>query len=270
LLVAFAWWRRRGAPYPSLARRALCVGLLLFGFVLVSLPQSLSAHRYHGTWSFVPGATAGLSSLQFTEGLRMQRYDTYVGGDAGPRMIFDDETGTRILLEEQGGAVADATQYLGVIANHPLDMTGLFARHVINGLDLRYVTPYVEHADTGQNRWMRILGFLLVFAAVARVAWPATRRKLGEARWRYPVALLICGATSLASAVEARFLLPTYLLSYVLVLTPGWPNPLAARPAGVHRFLAPAVLLVACAAYMAIVLHVIGSATRDLRFVDAP
>lgn len=271
LLVAWSLWTARGEERPDWGRRALCIGLLLLGFVVVSLPQSLSAHRYHDTWSFVPGARAGLTTLQFTEGTRMQRYDTYVGGDLPPRMIFDDRTGTRILMEE-GGVIVDAGQYLGVIADHPVEMAGLFGRHVINGLDLRYNTPYVERPDTGQNRWMRILGFLFVFVALARIAVPATRRALGPARWRYPAALVLCGATSLASAVEARFLLPTYLLSYVLVLTPGWPDPrtLVRRGAGWRGYVVPVAALLAFAVYMAVVLNVIGNATEDLRFVDAP
>lgn len=267
LLVAYAWWRQRGTAHAGWVRRGLCVALLVLGFVVVSLPQSLGAHRHFGTWSFVPGAAGGLQSLQFTEGLRMQRYETYVGHEqASPQMIYIDPTGVGILGERPNGQVADGGEYLGVIADHPLAMAGVFGRHIVNGLDARYSTPYVEQIDTGGGRWMRLLGFLLVFVALARVAWPRARRALGEAQWRYPAALLAAGATALASAVETRFLLPAYLLSYVLALAPGWPAFVDPAHSGWRRYRAPVVLAVALVVFFAVVLHIVGVATDHLQF----
>jgi hypothetical protein len=266
VLVALAWWEQRGRPHASLARRALCAGLLLLGFAVISLPQSLATHRHYNTWSFVPGSAAGLSQLQYTEGTRLQRYDTYVGvGKPSPQMFYLDDTGARLLRDQEGGTIRTTRQFLGLVLSHPAMMGGLFARHVVNGLDQRYNTPYIDHLETGSHRWMRLAGFLVVFLALARVAWPAARRRLGAARWRYPVALLVCGLTSIASAVETRFLLPAYLLSYVMLLTPGWPNPFGAVE-GRRRFAAPALLVAAFVVFMAVVLHVIGSATEHLHF----
>ena len=266
-LVAFDWWKRRGGERVGMARRSLCAVLLLCGFVAISLPQALATHRHHDLWSFVPGAAVDLSSLQFTGGLTVQRYETFVGtGQAGPRMLYEDPTGQRLLAQRDDGTIEDAGEYLEVVASHPLGMAGLFVRHVINGLDQRYSTPYIETIDTGSQRWLRLLGFLLVFLALLRLAWPAARRGLGLARWRYPVALALCSLPSIASAVETRFLLPVYLLAYVLVLAPGWPSPLAsARPVRV-RVGAAALVLTAFAVYMAVVLYVVGNATDHLRF----
>jgi hypothetical protein len=267
LLVAFAWWRGRGAPHAGWPKRGIGVALLVTGFALVSLPQSLGAHRHFDTWSFVPGAAGGLQALQFTEGLRMQRYETYVGHEqASPQMIYIDPTGARILRERPNGQVKDGGEYLGVIASHPLQMAGVFGRHIVNGLDARYSTPYVEKIDTGGGRWIRLLGFLLVFVALARVVWPQARRALGAARWRYPAALLAAGATALASAVETRFLLPAYLLSYVLALAPGWPPLLDPAQGGWRRYRAPAVVAVGLVVFFAVVLHIVGVATDHLQF----
>jgi hypothetical protein len=265
-LALAVWWRQRDSWRGAAPRMAACFALLFLGFAAVSLPQSLATHRHHDSWSPVPGSVAKLSSLQFTEGVRLQRYETYVGlGQPGPRMFYDDPTGQRILEQRGDPTINDAREYLGVIAGHPVDMAGVFARHVINGFDQRYPTPYVEQVDDGSQRWLRLAGFLLLFVALARVAWPPARRALGRARWRYPVALLLCGATSVASAVETRFLLPGYLLAYLLVLAPGWRPALAAlRPGTVG--LRPALALgVAFAVYMAVVLYVVGQATEHLR-----
>lgn len=269
LLVAFAWWQQRGRPHASWPRRALCAGLALVGFAVVALPQSLSAHRHHETWSFVPGAAAGLSTLQFTEGMRMQRYDTYVGTqEPSPRMVYVDPTGERVLMQQEGGQVNNTRQYLRMIAERPALMSGVFFRHVVNGLDQRYPTPYVERIDTGGSRWLRIAGFLLVFLALLRVAWPTARRSLGPARWQFPAALLLCGATALASAVETRFLLPVVAVVYVIVLTPGWPNPLALARAqsGGRRLVLPLLLAGSLALFLAVVLGVAAGASDNLRF----
>lgn len=265
VLVGFAWWEHRAEA--ATVRRALCAVALVAGFALIALPQSLATHRHHDSWSFVPGSAAGLSSLQYTEGLRMQRYDTYVGTGNSPRMVFVDATGSRLLDQRQGGTVESAREYAELVLTHPATMLALFGRHVVNGLDQRYPTPYVETLDEGENRWLRLAGFVLVFLALARVAWPAARRRLGPAQWRWPVALLVCGATSIASAVETRFMLPAALLAYILVLAGSWPNPLAARDgAGVRRFAAPAALLGAFVVFMVVVLSVVGSATEHLQF----
>ncbi len=265
-LVLWAWRDQRGAQHASIARRGLCLGLLVVGFAAVSLPQSLSAHRYYNTWSFVPGSPSHLSNVQLTVGLLHQRYDTYVGSDRPPQMFYEDPAGKRLLLSQPGGEIDSSTQYLGLILSHPLVMGGVFARHVINGLDQRYNTPYVEHVETGWHLLLRLAGFLLVFLALVRVAWPAARRRLGRARWRYPVALLACCLSSVSSEVEVRYLLPVYVLSYILVLAPGWPNPLGSVEAGVRRFRTPAILLAAYLAFMAVIWHVASGATSHLRF----
>ena len=265
-LVAFAWWEHR-AETDATVRRAGCVVVLIAGFAVVALPQALATHRHYDSWSFVPGSAAGLSSLQYTEGLRMQRYDTYVGTEKPPRMVFVDPTGSRLLDERQQGTVESAREYAGLALTHPATMAALFGRHIVNGLDQRYPTPYIETLDEGENRWMRLAGFVLVFLALARIAWPAARHRLGPAQWRWPVALLICGATSVASAVETRFLLPAVLLTYMLVLSASWPNPLAASgSAGIRRFATAAALLGAFAIFIVVVLGTIGSATDHLQF----
>jgi hypothetical protein len=269
-LIAFGLWQQRdvGAPRASVWRRTLCVLLLLLGFVAISLPQALATHRHHEKWSFVPGAARGLSSLQFTEGMRLQRYETFVGtGQPGPSMRYQDVTGVRILEQRGDSTIDDYGEYLGVVAGHPLEMAGIFVRHAINGLDQRYRTPYVESSDTSYQPWLRLFGFLLVFLAVARLAWPATRRSLGPARWRYLGALLLCAAPSIVSAVETRFMLPAYLCAYLAVFAPGWANPFPPTQSVAARIRVAALWLTGLAVYFAIVVYVINGATDQLRLV---
>ena len=268
IVVAFmVWgWFERGRPRPSLRLRGLCLALLVASFVLVSLPQSLSAHRHYGTWSFVPGTAAHLESLQLTDGLWIQSYETYVGTGHGPQMFYEYPRGLRLVQSQPQGVVKSDGQYLGLIVKHPITMATIFFRHVVNGLDQRYNTPYIEHLDNGSHRWLRILGFLLVFLALLRVVWPAARRRLGPAKWRYPVALLLCCLTSLPSAMESRYLLPVYMLVYMLVLAPGWPRPIEAQRTGLIRYRPAAAIIVSFALFMLVVWRVVEATSGHLAF----
>jgi hypothetical protein len=263
LLVAWAWFDQRGRKHASTARRALCAGLLIAGFAAVSLPQSLSAHRYYKTWSFVPGATLDLSSLYLTPGLGLQRVGAYVGPGLPPSMEYIDPTGVRLLHEQKNGKITSTGQYVGLIASHPIAMGALLGRHVINGLDARYSTPYVEHIEPRLG--LRLAGFLLIFLALVRVLWPTARRSLGPAKWRYPVALLLCCPTSVPAPMEPRYMLPANLVGYILVLTPGWPNPIGPGEAGLRRFRTLAILVVSYLVFMALVWHVVSATTKHLR-----
>ncbi len=272
VLVVWGCVQRRDRESHAMLRRALYLGLLLASFVAISLPQSLSAHRFHDTWSFIPGAAGHLENMQLTDGLILQLYGTYVGPGQTPAMLYKDKAGIRLLRAEKeipgysAGkelTIGGAKEYLELMINHPLGIGGVFARHLINGLDERYSTPYAEHLRT--DWWLRLGGFLLVFLGLLRILWPKARRSLGPARWRYPVAIVICSATSLPAAVETRYLLPIFILSYVLVLAPSWPNPIAKDALGVRRYRTVATITVAYIAFMAVVWHVTSGASSHLR-----
>jgi hypothetical protein len=278
VFIAWGWMQRRRSSEPradrsrsgpgqvSSARLALYAGLFVIGFTAVSLPQSLSAHRYGNTWTFVPGYSANLSSYYLEPGLSVQRYDTYVGPDHRAHMNYADAAGSRLLRAEKNGHITSTGQYLRLIASHPLAMGEIFLKHIVNGLDPRYSTPYVDHLEPPSHRLLRWLSFLFVFLALVRVLWPAARRHLGPARWRYYVALLLCCMTSLTGQMETRYLLPAYLIVYVMALTPGWPNPIGPAEAGLRRFRTLAVLAIAGLAFAFVMWDVTTGASSQLRF----
>ena len=177
---------------------------------------------------------------------------------------FSTPSTDSIIAELDGGQVKDTPEYLEIIASHPLTMAGVFLRHVVNGFDERYTTPYVEHLEPSARRLLRLAGFLLVFLALFRLLWPRGRRSLGDTRWRYVVALLVCCASVPADAVETRFLLPIFLLAGLVVLTPGWPNPLEVEATGARRFRTIGVGAVACVAYLVVVGLIVSAATDHL------
>ena len=245
------------------ARPALYLCLAIAGFAVVSLPQSLAAHRHFGTYSFVPGSAAGLENTQLTEGMRIQLYGTFIGPVYRPQMDYVDEAGNTLLREQPNQRIRSTPQYLGMILEHPLSFAGIFTRHIVNGLDMRYSTPFTEHLRT--DWWLRIGGFALIFAGLLRVLWPKARRGLGPALWRYPVALLVCCLVVLPTAVETRYMLPVFVLSYMVVLTPGWPDPIAAKGTKFYRYRSAIVIVVACLIFTAAVWQVTSEASHSLR-----
>jgi hypothetical protein len=246
VIVALNWFDQRGSRHASIVRRALCVGLLVTGFALVSLPQSLSAHRYFNTWNPIPGASTPLTEEVITRGMYAQRWDSYEQPPGVPNaIIYVDASGKRLLDQQPGDTIKSMSQYANLIVSHPTIMIPLLVRHVIDGLDVRYTTIYVERFASGGHLWSRLAGFLLVFLALVRLLWPAARRRLGAVRWRYPIALALCCLTSVPSAMETRYMLPIEVLAYILVLAPGWPNPIGPPEAGWKRFRTLAIVALA-------------------------
>jgi hypothetical protein len=260
-VLALALVRRpKSAGWPLLARD---VALILVGVVLISLPQSLAMHRHFDTWSPIPGSAAKLSSFQLTVGLERQRYETYVGVDyPTPQLNYYDKATDRVRAELDDGAVDGYPEYVGLVVQHPITMAGVFARRLINGLDQRYATPYVREVDP--SRALRWLNFTVIFAALLRLLWPAARRSLGTANWRFVLALAVTSVTALPSAMETRFLLPVYLIAYLLALAPGWPNPLRAGEGVWARLAAPAAIACIYVAFMGTMWLVVRETTMQL------
>jgi hypothetical protein len=267
VLVVWAWLDQRGTRHASALHRVLCAGLLIVGFSAVSLPQSLSAHRYYNTWSFIPASSlVEPASTFFTPGMSDQAYDTYVvNGEAAVSMNYGYPAGQRLLGEQKEGKISSTGQYIGLFFTHPLVMGNVILRHIVNGLDPLYSTPYVENLHNAGRVWGRIAGFLLLFVALLRVLWPAARRRLGPGRSRYLVALSLCCVATLPTSMERRYMLPVYLLSYMLALAGGWPNPIGPAAAGLRRFQAAAIIAVAFVAFTAVVWYITGDAIAHLR-----
>ncbi len=266
VLVAWAWFEQRGKPHTSARRRSACAALFVVGLIVVSIPQSLATHRHFHSWSFVPGGPEHLTGQQLTRGMFLQRYDTYVGTGHEPEMLYRDNAGLALLQKQTRQEVSGGGQYLELLFTHPIVIGGLALSHLVNGLDQRYNTPYIAHLDTGSHRWLRGAGFLITFLALLRLLWPSARRRLATARWRYPAALALCCLTSVPSAIETRYLLPLYLLGYILLLLPAWPNPIREDASGVARYRTVAIVGVSAIAYAAVVLAVTSDASSHLRF----
>lgn len=260
VIVGISWLRTRGGGRAMLLRRSLCAGLLLVSFVAVSVPQVLAHHRHYGGWRLTPD-NAEEERFLLTTGLPFERSDSYepVGTAGGLALAYEDRTGRRLLEEQPNAKIKSSGEYVQLVLDHPTTMIALLARHLINGLDVRYNTIYVEHADGDGHILLRLAGFLLVFLALVRLLWSRARRALAPTQWRFLFALALCCLTTVTTALETRYMLPLYLIVYLLVLAPGWPNPLGPATRGLLRYRTPLLLTAAYVLFMAVVWHVVGN-----------
>jgi len=264
-VVAWAWLTRREGQRASPARRALCAVMFALGLAVVSLPQVLSAQQHHLKRGAIPRYS--VNALSHKQGALTVGMELELASDSTfpEGMFYHDEGGALRLLRSQKNRFVTTRQYLEFIVWHPLVMAGVYVRHIINGLDERYNTPFVEHI--GSNWWRRIASFLIVFLALLRLLWPAARRSLGPARWRYIVVLALTCLTSVPIAIATRYMLPVWLICCMLVLTSGWPSPLEPAGAGVgglRRYRKLAIILGAYLVSMALVYEVVTATTRGL------
>lgn len=265
-VVAWDWWQRRERRDRVLPwRRLACLLLFLLGIAVVCLPQVLSQHDKFDNYSPIPGGNS-LASFQYTAGLELQSFGGYIGNDHDQMMEYLDPNTDSLLAELPGETVSGSGEYVELMAKHPLTMGGVFLRHLVNGLDQRYTTPYVDRLDFPGQLLLRLGGFLLVFLGLLRVIWPRARRQLGVARWRYPAILVLVCASSLPSAIETRFLLPIFMLSAMLTTATGWPNPLGPSTSGLGRYRTLALILIFAACFSGLAWTVVSGASENLRF----
>jgi hypothetical protein len=263
-IVVWAWIRGSSLREALHPRRVAAPALFLVGIAIVTLPQMLVHHHSLGKYSPLPGG-GELAQLQYTVGLELDLYETYVGTPEGVFEYLDPDTPS-VIRELEGGQVSGTPEYFELILKHPMTMARLFGRHLIDGLDSRSGTPYDENLPAPSRRPLRVAGFLLVFLALLRVLWPRARRSLGVARWQYPAVLLLVATAALPTAMEQRFLLPIFALSVMLCLAPGWPNPIEVHEKGWRRFRTLLLIGAGAAVFFSVVAVTIHSANNHFHY----
>ncbi|RTQ52266.1 hypothetical protein EJV47_04370 [Hymenobacter gummosus] len=236
LLLGGVWLARRqhGLSWRLIGRQ---LAVFLLGMALVGGPQLAINVRHFGRYTpFVltwknPSAPQSLYLSQLSWGLAVQKYETTIDptyrvpGTTEPeyRIMYVDEVGQRIMDEEQISFIyglRDLSHYLTAVRHNPVDMLALYGRHVFNGLDVKYATPYLPRVF-GSTLPLSLLNYTVLFLA-GLVLLLRRHRRLSWPQW---IALLVLvGPCLLAipTAMECRFFIPIYLLLYA-VLCFCWP-----------------------------------------------
>ena len=228
---AWAWLlgTARGGQPPGRRRRwERRVLAALLGAALVLGPQLLLNQRHFGRATpLVLAAAPGHAPLylqQLAWGTRFQRYETSLIPSRWASLPYADSVGQRQLAAAVGTEFATYGQALSFVGRHPVSFVARSFRHLFNGLDLLFPTPYPRRLHPPGQPALRLLNYsllgiglwLLVTAGVRHNSLLAshTHRGAPPSLPAAPVlaALVLPCLAALPTLVESRFLLPLHLL----------------------------------------------------------
>lgn len=191
---------------------------LLLGAALVLWPQLKSNDDHLGIRS--PWVITSLPSQpnlylkQLEWGLQMQKYETSVASDYPmAQMRFEDKRGQALFQATGLAEFTEPHQYLELCLGRPWRAGGVWLRHLFNGLDVQYASPYIQEVFT--PTWaLAWLNYSLIWGGLFVLL--VRRWQRPTSGWVRPVlvlmALLVPCAATLPTAIECRFLLPLHLL----------------------------------------------------------
>jgi hypothetical protein len=200
----------------------------VLGAALVLWPQSIINRRVQGTSNPLAHASPdarrpNLYVQQLAWGVAIQRYETNIGPGFPPGVMFLDTRGVDVLQIDPGEdprvslsrTRLSLRSYLRLVATHPLFFAAMYGRHLFNGLDVAYATPYVTRVVPRSLPFALVnylfLGMAFVGGAVAlrRVSFRAHAWSVGRV-----AVLLLPAVLAVPTAVEPRFFLAPWLTAY--------------------------------------------------------
>ncbi|WP_210515968.1 hypothetical protein [Hymenobacter terricola] len=192
-------------------------GAIIAGLAAVLAPQfAINSHNFkrHTPWVLAKDSRYpdGLYLQQLEWGLQYQKYETSVADDfPRPQMFFSDPRGVALFATLRRPKLESQAQYLQLAKQHPFVIMGSWLRHVFNGLDLQYPSPYVRRVYVAS--WpLAWLNYTLLLGGC--VVLLSKRNRFGTRRRGGLVlaALLMPCLGAVPVAIECRFLLPLHLL----------------------------------------------------------
>ena len=237
-------------------RAGLAIVLFATGFTLVAIPQILINYYNFNSGSilvisessnYMVDGKPNLFLWQLNTGLKVQRYETNVGDDyPDAQVIFNDLSGQTMLKRSNISTLNSYYDYMIFVLERPLDMLLLYARHIFNGIDLLYTTPYLKNVH---DETFSIAFFNYTYLFVAMLVIVSARKFLGWPQWLALGAILLPCAACIPLTMESRFLLPLHVLLCAIACF-GWPLHWSwhnlARPQWIKLVSCYAVFLLIC------------------------
>lgn len=220
-IIVFAIYILREKSY----RNFLVLISLIIGMFLTAAPQMMINHKYVGSWSpkvyteSFTGYQKRLEELQVFWGLYYPRYETYLGNDEdypGPSVYFGDPIGKKIIEIE--GITEEEFSYTTIIKlflKYPLDIGGLYIRHLISLMTPIFNQAFITDLHTGKGIFISLAIILWMIAAVDILL--NCKNKFDFLTLCMLIAMVFPALLQLAGAPELRFFLMVYLLLYYYV-----------------------------------------------------
>ncbi|WP_162549828.1 hypothetical protein [Hymenobacter nivis] len=224
--AGWLWWHTCGLGWGPAARRWAAVAA---GAALVLAPQVAINYCHFGKLTPLVLATDDgrlpIYLKQLNWGTAFQRYESSLDPAHYGGVAFADAAGARQLRAVPGSMFGSYAEYVGFVGRHPLAVAGRCARHLFNGLDVWYPTPYPSHLrPLGPGPW-QLLNYAVLALGLAHIL----RRRPGPhagprgpgAGWAV-LALGLPVALALPTLVECRYLLPLHLLLLTAAAEGAW------------------------------------------------
>ena len=219
IIASLIWWLLRNRHH-GVCLKLPCTGIVL-GVLIVAYPQMCVNKKYNDTYlPLVPTvnfSTVDLKNWQIAQGLTVDRYEGFVGRDSvqTAEMRFDDKAGTSLEMKEKVSNGVSLTQLAKLACKYPLDIAGIYWRHLIN-----YLTPVWRHCyiiDLHVNTaWVALPGivlWLIFFYQLFLIKREQWKNWLKNEAWAMVPFISIC-LFMIPAAVEVRFFIAAYSIMY--------------------------------------------------------
>ena len=219
ILVSLLWWLFRNR-HKRACLMLSCTGIVL-GVLIVAYPQMCLNKKYNDTYvPFVPTVNFGtvdLKKWQIAQGLTVDRYETFAGKDTvqRPDMRFDDKAGIALEMKEKVSGGISLTQLVELSFKYPMDIAGIYFRHLINYLTPVWRQSYIKdlHVNTA---WVVLPGialWLIFFYQLFLLKLDQWKNWLKNEAWAIVPFISIC-LFMIPAAVEIRFFIAGYSIMY--------------------------------------------------------
>jgi hypothetical protein len=196
---------------------------LVCGFFIGASPQIYLNYHQHQKFSPLVQTSIGVqqSSLylqQLKWGMITQKYETNIGKEY-PSMpvIYWENEGSDLYKNEHAEGIEDYIQYMSLCIRHPFIFSAIFARHIFNGLDIIYPTPYI--LDIYHHSFLLpLLNYSIIFLFIVILFRTYPYTNLSKPQWLIISIVIAPCLFTIPTAIEVRFFLPVYLLIYSVVL----------------------------------------------------
>jgi hypothetical protein len=249
----------------------------VFGFALVCAPQVIINNQTHGVASPDPTIGYGKASLlarqtsllveQLNWGIPLQKYETSIAPeDTSPAVYYFDPAGISLLDRIcRDGPIESVTDYLRAVWRYPMEFMGIYARHFINGLDVRDGRAYVTRSSS--TKALASLGcitlwILLILAIRSGAARPTQAGQAVPPRdWMWPAVLVLPTLMIIPGAVETRFMLPLFLYA-IGVASTAWSGAWIASELPSRLYFYVPLALMAYSIFFAVTLSTVANMSR--------
>ena len=219
IIASLIWWLLRNRHHGI--GLMMCGTGIVLGALIIAYPQMCVNKKYNDTYlPLVPTvnfSTVDLKNWQIAQGLTVDRYETFAGKDSVqiPQMRFDDKAGISLEKKEKVSAGISLTQLVELVFKYPLDIAGIYSRHLINYLTTVWRQAYITDLRVN-TAWVVLPGivlWLIFFYQLFLIKREQWKNWLKNEAWAMVPFISIC-LFMIPAAVEVRFFIAAYSIMY--------------------------------------------------------